>query len=47
MVDDLFFVDVKLEIELPSANRVGDVAVFIGDGETDLDEFGFLDISAD
>ena len=47
LVDDLFFINVELKVELPGANGVGDIAVFIGNCEADLNEFGFLDISAD
>jgi hypothetical protein len=42
LIGDFVVADIELEIELPGAYGFGDVAALVGDGEADLDEFGFL-----
>lgn len=47
LINNFLLVYVKLEIELPCANWVRDIALFISDSQTDLNEFGFLNIGPD
>jgi hypothetical protein len=37
LINDIFLLLVPFEIELPGANRVGDISLLVGDTQTDLD----------
>lgn len=44
LIYDFLFPNIELKIELPGANRVGYIPFFISNSQTDLNEFGFLNI---
>lgn len=47
LINDFLFIDIKLEIELPCADRVWHITLLVRDRQTNLYEFGFLNIGPD